>query len=355
MRAFRGLGQWVVAAMLAGLMWVPGAALAADDCQVDADCPEHFVCMMSTVPCPGVVCDPASSEECEVPICDDESEVRTCVPAPPASCESASDCEAGLVCVTYLYETCDAGPACNPPSAPGEEPDCAPRNEPAQCETESVGYCLPPYLAPCDAAADCGPGFECKAQEMCSCSGSGPTIPGGGDAGQPPEPECSCEPTGQMYCELIKQACERDSDCAGDMACRSVPAPPADSTCASTPDGGTSCEEPTGNDDPGEAGGSYCLPADLDRWIGGWDPGYDEQGSIETGGGAHGPGNNGSPIGSTVDRDNANPPSSGAASDFDASDRGCGCASSADAMPAPSSLAALALLGLGVLGMRRRR
>lgn len=365
MRMMKTIGNWGAAAMLAALCLVPSSAFAADECQVDSDCGENFVCSFSTAPCPAMPpCDRADGESCpEPPACEPET-VGYCQPAPPRSCETVADCEQGLVCVTYTYETCSGGDA--PSCAPDSE-GCPEPSEPSdpQCSTESEGYCLPPYLAPCEAAADCGEGFACKAQEICTCSGGrgvdldspepgGVEGSGGEDSGDVPADDCTCEPGDVKYCELIQQECDSDADCAGDLICAEVPGanvPAPDDTCTSGPDGVTICEAAPSEDSDVPAD-SYCLPADFERWIGGGYPGGAQEDSAAHDSDPRLPGSgeadfdDGSRdiVGAEVDR-------GGAATGSD-EDSGCGCASTQDSLP--GSFAALLFALLGMAGLRRR-
>ena len=361
------MGSWAAAAMLATLCLTPASAFAEGECTTDSDCGEHFICSMSTAPCPAPMpCDSADGAECPEPVACEPQAVGYCQPAPPEACDSAADCDAGLVCVTYTYEICSGADA--PSCAPTSESCPEPREQTdADCSTETEGICLPPYLAPCDAAADCGEGFECKAQEVCSCSGGSggiivePGAPDGGEEGsgegssEVPIDDCSCEPGDVKYCDLIQQECDSDAECAGELVCAELPGgnvSSPDTTCATGPDGTTVCEDHDFAEDEADAT-SYCLPADLDRWIGGGGyPGGAQDDSANYEHGPYQPGGQGSSVdgdtrdvvATSVDRGNA-------ALGGDA-DSGCGCASTQSSLP--GSFAALVFALLGMVGLRCR-
>jgi len=227
---------------------LPSAAFAAapaplpegSECASDNDCAEGFECEVtggaSCACAPGVDCDCA-------PI-----EYRTCVPGP---CQSDADCDAGMVCATYdtpcaVSAPCDSDGFC---------PD------PIPCEATKVSICAPRWVLPCEAAADCGDGFDCQPAEVCSCDGGAPTDPAepvppgepaGGDSsgdvpGAPvPEGSCTCEPTGENYCVAKEVACDDDSTCPAGWSCEHFNAtPPVD--CAPASSGGS---DPGSSDTP---------------------------------------------------------------------------------------------------------
>lgn len=281
-------GTWFgLAAGVAALGWASPASAA--ECAEDRECPKGFTCEVSEdTACP------------DVPACDDE---QSCEEAPPCTveqhsscvsidCSADSDCADGMVCETVKHERCSTPGA--PASDPGMEPD--PDAEPlppdaappeGSCEVEERNYCMPKYLLPCEAAADCGPGFTCEATEVCSCSSSpssGGSSTTGGDAGTPdgggadsdsgedadaaerpaapPDGEddgrdenCVCE-AGPIACHLVITECAADSDCPSGMTCEDNP----EGTCTSTPDGAEECTA-----DPEK----ICLPPYVDLVSGG--------------------------------------------------------------------------------------
>ncbi len=339
--------RWLFAIVLLMGLGLPSLAAAEDECSADADCPDGFVCESHQEPCPAIDC--ADGQDCSNEC--DPATVKECVPEPPESCTAASDCDPDLVCVTVTYEACSGTDvAC----APGEDCDAGSTPD-ASCTTETEGYCVPPYLAPCQVNADCGAGFTCEESEVCQCSGGGSTGSGGTstdpdgsvDAGSSDD-NCSCSGTGEFYCELIEQECSADSDCAGDLICDELPWGSADGgdveVCTSTPDGGTSCES-----DGADAGTSteptkYCQPADIERWIGaagavrGDEDNASGSGSSEDGREL---------VSSDVDRGGSGSSGGGGSSES------AGCSSTGTG-GAAGSLGALLIAFLGLVGIRRR-
>lgn len=238
------------------------------DCETDADCEDGWVCaQVGASGCGGVAC--PDGEDCpEPPPCEPE-EIWACVPPPPDPCESDADCEEGLICVTYDVSVCSGGGAVDCP--PGSE---CPEPDPPECEDATESYCVPPYFAPCSEDADCGEGFSCVEGETCGCSagGAGGTSSGdgastdgssgSGSSGTDEVPDCGCEPSGELYCQLDEMPCESDADCPDDFVCEAIPTTVPCRVDEAT--GETVCE----TTDPPEADG-YCLPGDWDRWLGG--------------------------------------------------------------------------------------
>jgi hypothetical protein len=237
-----------------------------DDCATDDDCDNGWVCqVIGGWACADVACPDGSDCPEPQPCPEGNGEIRACVPPPPEPCESDADCEDGLVCVTYAYTACP----------PGVGRDCPPDSncpdpEPVDCVDVTEGYCVPPYFAPCEEDDDCGPGFACVEGQMCSCSGGGavggaPSDGGGDDDGNSDDrdwADCSCEPTGQLYCELQDMPCDDDGDCPNGFACQalgrpSVPCWYDDET------GETRCDDPIDDDDAGQ-----CVPSDWLYWMG---------------------------------------------------------------------------------------
>jgi MYXO-CTERM domain-containing protein len=193
------------------------AAAHAESCTSDTDCAHGMVCEITgATACAGVAC-PAGATCPEPPPCEPEY-FKECVPGP---CVADSDCAAGLVCITNTYTMCTMS-AC----APGTE--CPPET----CVDQTESRCAPPYVAPCQVDADCGDGFTCEAGQMCSCSGGAAVPPigsggatsgtGTGTAGAPAE-ECTCEPSGENYCQPRTFACTTSQNCPTDWTCEGNP------------------------------------------------------------------------------------------------------------------------------------
>lgn len=202
------------------------------ECTTDADCSDGYVCETIEY---GYCTDCAAPEPGGEPTdcvseCVEGSE-NVCVPPPPKQCSDTEPCDGDDVCVTYTFESCSGGGAV--PTCPPEDPCPAP--EPAEepsCTSESESYCVPKYYAPCQQDSDCGAGFTCEDVEVCTCSGGvAPDEGGGGSTGSEggtgdtepaPVDDCTCEPAGEKYCQLIEQECTSDADCAQDLTCQDM-------------------------------------------------------------------------------------------------------------------------------------
>lgn len=248
--------------------WAPRAAWAADECQTSADCGKGLECtVFGSGSCPGApACAPGS--DCPAPAPCEITEEKACT---PAHCTTDAQCGDGWVCHAWETSSC----ATSDCACPSDQPkcDCAPAEDTCAPETES--YCTPKYLVPCQAASDCGEGFDCVEQITTTCTGSGGSASSGsgnassGDAAKPappaggaaplPEPEpdpapapvppsCTSEPSGVFHCVARELACEQASDCpagwqceqqgatdlpacAGDGCPAAEPAPPAPRLC----------------------------------------------------------------------------------------------------------------------------
>jgi len=255
------------------LLGLAPSAEAFDDCVTDVDCDDGLVCEEvggSSCATPGC----APGEECPEPEPCEPEIIYGCV---PAECETDADCgDSGLTCVEVSYETCMGTAVAD--CAPGEEcPEPEPDPEP-ECEVESESYCLPPWMLPCEEAADCGDSaFECVEIEMCSCSGGGGSGSGGID-GPPPVPsddpgdpdpdgegddddpddlgddegDCTCEPSGVRQCVPTEIECEDDSTCPDGWTCEEQ----GQATAPCSFDPGTG-EEDCPDPEPSE---SLCFP-----------------------------------------------------------------------------------------------
>lgn len=245
---------WLAATLLTGTVARPAQAL---ECEATADCPKGFECQeVGTADCPDIAC--AEGQSCDVPECTSEP-FSECT---PVECKSDDDCAEGMECYADQETVCGTTP-CDPDA---ECPDVEP-----SCEEVSRNYCVPKYLLPCEADADCGPGFSCTELEACACSGSAGSAGGGTDpvpsdgsgggasdsdpGGATPESEqnCTCEPSGEFRCELEEVACDADADCENGFTCEDNP---EGGDCWASSDGQSGCTEP----DPAK----LCLPPYFD-------------------------------------------------------------------------------------------
>jgi hypothetical protein len=273
------------------------------------------------------------------------------------------------VCVTFTYEQCSAEPV-SMTCPVGEECDTGTQAD-TGCTTETEGYCLPPYLAPCEKSSDCGAGFECVEQESCACSSGGSTggstggsigvdgdeaIDAGStstDAGRS-ETECSCSPTGDFYCDLIETECTSDGDCAGDMVCDELYGQGGETTvCVSSPDGGTECDVDAGSSTEATL---YCQPDDLERWIGAAGHVYGGTSYDEATGGSNGgtEGGERDVLSSEVDRGSGATSGGGGGGSESAGCASTGLAGSAGGA-AGGMLGFMMVVAFGLAGARRRR
>lgn len=363
-----GLGLGVVA-----LGWsVPASA---QDCAADADCPKGFTCEVSeTTSCVDVAC-PEGDDSCEAR--EAECTVEEYSRCESIDCSADSDCADGMACETLQYDSvCPTGGAT---PDPGEEPapdgaDPVPPDAPAEgeCEVEERNYCVPRYLLPCEAAADCGPGFTCEATERCSCSGGSSASTGGGssttggnagmpeplppddagdadsdDAERPAEPlpegeddgvddggvdeTCECE-AGPVACQLVITECAANSDCPSGM------------TCEDNPEG--SCSFSDGEEECTADPEKICLPPYIDLVQGGAIAGgVDSQ--AESSADPEEP-----PRGASGESDDDSNEADGSDDGSSASGGGCSVGGAGAPLSAWTSLGLV--LGAAVLGRRRR-
>lgn len=253
---------------------LPGSGGWESECETDEDCPVGMLCeelgiMETPIGAPSCIC-PEGEQDCD---CGEEGDLPAgepeafygCVPAP---CDTDADCAGDFVCLTETWEECaptmSSPPAPMMPDCDPDDPECKPgegsdndegmggsEGTPGgegDCQTVTESYCVPPYLAPCEADADCGAGFSCVEEESCGCEDSatdsatsdpseGPnSLPdeepqdddeGGTDDGEgrdSGESNCECVPTGEMICELEDLPCTEDADCEIEgWSCRLIP------------------------------------------------------------------------------------------------------------------------------------
>jgi MYXO-CTERM domain-containing protein len=351
------------------------AAPEGANCEVNTDCDGNLICEVTgAYGCAAPACEPG--QECPEPTCE-SGEIRTCV-APP--CQSDVDCGPGLRCVRDTYESCtdcavpagepapaDCGgcvtetyTACVPKlcatNADCGDPDlvciqetwescedigmaCAPGVEctaPAsECQTESVSFCGPKYLGPCQVAADCGEGFECVPEQSCACSGSGGVdVPVDPDADPMPEPveppveECTCEPTGRNYCEPQQIECPTGSECPTDWECVASP----ETTVACAP--GMECPAP-------QPAPPVCQPP---MW-GALEALGESQAGAATA--------DDRSLMELLEAPAADPADSPNAAGSESNDSG-GCSVAGSGSSSPAAFGLFALLGLALVGRRRR-
>jgi hypothetical protein len=230
----------------------------ADECENSSDCPKGFTCEESVAPelCPPVPpCAPGAK-------CPDSPPCVTTTShaCQPATCQSDSDCGDGMVCFTQHSTSCSGGVAVA--ACPvGQKCPVIPETPPV-CMDQTTQLCTPKYLLPCAQDSDCGAGFNCLAEQVCTCwasagsaaagGGSSASSPGAGsaptpasdggsaklpiaplpaiadagaplppvDAGAPPPPSgCDCQDSPDKSCQLQDIDCTTDSDCPAGLKC----------------------------------------------------------------------------------------------------------------------------------------
>jgi MYXO-CTERM domain-containing protein len=122
-----------------------------------------------------------------------------------APCETDADCGDLLVCGTFETVCAELLIAC----AEGE--DCVPPDN-SECEAGEFKQCAAPWELPCEAAADCGPGFTCESYEVCDCA----------EFTEGPDGEITCNDCRQSddkYCVQEQIECAAAADCPADWTC----------------------------------------------------------------------------------------------------------------------------------------
>lgn len=166
-------------------------------------------------------------------------------------------CTEGLVCVEVELPSCPESP--KDPAATDAGPGCT---------MKLLRRCVPRYMAPCTKSADCGEGFDCVEEKVCTCAGADlpphPPPPGSldgsasawlMDGGPEALPDgCTCIYGDKKRCQLRQVPCESDEACPEGLTC--AEAPKLDCKGADR-DGGLGCEQPM--DDPGRSE-RYCAP-----------------------------------------------------------------------------------------------
>ena len=178
---------------------VPSLAFAME-CRSDADCGEHFYCMIrdAAVPCS---VDPDGNEDCPEP---EGRGVGECVPG-PISCEDDGDCPGISTCIEEVSVS---------------TMDCADDGEPCEpVEVEEVIRTCGFEAAECEESADCAEGFRCQQFDQ-PCPRIAIACPDGADC-EPPEPqECPEDTVGR--CVIDEIPCDSDDACLAGWRCQSI-------------------------------------------------------------------------------------------------------------------------------------
>jgi|GEM_PF-4834163 len=310
----------------------------SSECDTDVDCPNGFSC--DVVGSIGTACACVEGEE-DCPCDDEPTKTEDWKECRPKACTTAAECGDGLKCHLYEQDCPPAFVAKPEVDCPEDNPDCnkdIPNDPPKgeDCEPTTKGMCGPTWIGTCEAAADCGPGFDCAPVEICECSSSISTptsveptdtdtdgegdddgtgdgassdpspTPGGDGSGKADEAgnddDCNCKPTDESYCQLIKVTCETDGDCTNEGW-----------TCIEAGDSGGVCsfDVETGEEDCEETESEKaCVPPGFEAWAGAAGTASSNQTLGNLGGGK-----------GSIDNESANPPTAGPGSD--SSSGGC--------------------------------
>lgn len=239
-----------------------GDPIDPNGCATDADCGAGFECAAQTPMTTDCAC-PEGADACDCTTGAEPVEYKACQ---PKQCASNADCPTGLECAS-VKEPCAATPPC--PAGEACEPVLP-------CEPTTQSWCQPMWAGTCEADADCGSGFTCKAYEQCVCSGSGGSTgtgsaepgssggsagsEGGGSGGAAPPPDgkppteevpggdvpvdddgCTCAPSSDKYCEPVQKECAADAECPADWKCESFGMGSGGTSTSPATDGGAPC------------------------------------------------------------------------------------------------------------------
>jgi len=351
--------------LLAGAVFEAGSAAADTPCTQSSDCSKGFTCqVIGATACPTYAC-PADidGQACQPLQCTPQM-IMGCEPGP---CSTDSDCAAGMVCNADSYDNCPApapSPSC-PPNADCASP--APAVDAGACTTTVVKTCVPRYDLPCTVNSDCGDGFTCVPDTETTCSGSGSAASGGAPSGggtvsspptttSPPAaldastdpPACTTTTLPTSSCQVNTIPCTTDGNCPSTWTCvaqsqavSNVCVAPAQTGAADAAP--PECSSGGGSSPPAQM---LCEPPDYNG------PGVGFANGSPTGGAAPvaaaaGP-TNGSDGGTSAGSSGG----SGATSAPPGATGGCAVGSPGTGSGGTSLLQ---VLGLGALGLNRRR
>ncbi|HEX2878811.1 MAG TPA: hypothetical protein VHO25_04675 [Polyangiaceae bacterium] len=386
---------------------LPGLA-SAQECGADQPCPAGFECQtgVGDVACPAIAC--AEGEDCMQPDCGMPEPYSYCAPKQCDPDGAADQCGADMECFSYESGMCSGSAGTAPACAPGEDCPTADPVEPEApvCTTTVESYCTYKYNLPCEAAADCGAGFDCVPWEITSCAGSEPSMGGGeaagtgGTSGSDPAPadgdapvddraapimdppDCTTELSEEKYCQVIDVTCETAADCEEGWTCEDMGVAVGGCTMT-TPD---STDPPPSSTEPAPAMDGGAAPAEAEALIAACEPapmmavekkcappGYSygyayaaEDGSVTTSAESGGDSNMGGPLGGSDPSVPPTPMAPGAPGTGNTStgtnanatttntDTGAGCSVGHSPSHSNAGFAGL-LLGLAAFALRRKR
>jgi MYXO-CTERM domain-containing protein len=192
----------------AALFTVAGRA-QAQTCSAAADCPQGYACIDLGVSVPTPACPPNVTCPTVDPM---TTTVKVCQ---AKSCQTDADCGGDTVCHESTSSACSGGAAVAP-CAPDTKCDTPPTTvTPPTCTTTTTRSCAFKWQLPCNAAADCGAGFDCHALESGACSGGAPST----DGRPTPAPVCTTMSTFPGYCQPKVTTCTADAECPASWKC----------------------------------------------------------------------------------------------------------------------------------------
>ncbi len=405
MSASRFLTGSVAALLATGAVLLTSGRARATTCSADTDCQHGFTCQVTGMsacassPCaPGQTCPPP-------PPCT-PTEYKECEPGP---CTVDTDCADGMVCDSQDVSNCTE-PAPLPSCPPDQK---CPVPDPV-CTTTTVKQCVPRYMLPCTADADCGAGFTCVPDQECGCSGGGgfgvadagvakggdlppppptatapapvpttsggvptpapaPTTSGGVPTPAPVPTDCTCTNLPTSHCQANTVSCTSNTDCPANWTCDIATVISGGSgSCSKNADGSMTCTTDPTPPPPAPTSGTCAPPYSGYAYPGRGvyntgTGGSGTTGGVQTGTGAPGtpPSVDPGPTGGASDTGSAGSSngSAGSSSGSDSSGTAKNGASSSSndsggcqlgvGRASPTSASLLALLGL--LGVARRR
>ena len=336
-------------------------------CEADADCGTEMVCLeyesgwctgSAVAECsPDGTCDPPeTTEECGTEV------THECGYAYEGECETATDCGAGFDCVPQEDCYCTGGTVPSAGGAPSTDPDSGAGADASRGGNSGTA----PDAGAGNAAAVTGVGGSSGTAPDAGAGAmtptTGPSSAGSaGAGGEGSDYICECQPSDRSVCQLQELPCAADSECPTGLVCNTYTM----GSCTGDDLGNVECSEETvGNCQPASWGGGGGSSVDTDDSGDGVGAG----GTSSTGGAT--PPGSGAAAPVPGDTDPPAPDADGSTEEqpprghhgghaqgigFEPLSAGFGCSVSAPSDKGTSSAALAGLLGMALLGMRRRR
>ncbi|HEY4185478.1 MAG TPA: MYXO-CTERM sorting domain-containing protein [Polyangia bacterium] len=335
------------------------APALAQTCATNADCSPGFTCQVS-----GVVTSPACppDADCLKGGAGGDSGTVTVSTCQPGPCATDSDCGAGMLCDSHDVTSCSGGTT-TAPCAANTKCDASQSQSEPTCTTQTVSMCAYRWQLPCNADVDCGDGFICQPSVSGACSGGSPVSGGaaGGATGSPailpgPPDDCTTTTSYPGSCQVAVPSCLVDTDCPAGWRCVSYVDPGATGVgeAPASGAGGSAVSKSAAlisSPTPGMCSSPFSAPVAV------------KNDGATGAGGASGAGAGGSSAPSASGSGGTLGTTAGGATDGRSTAEGSaktvtndgGCSIGAHVTGSPSSLAVVALLGLGLIARRRRR